>query len=144
VAASENLEFAGFQSQYNGARDSLRQAAHVCAHIDEKNLTVQLHRTHESIVIPVRRVVEVLDFGDRELPILLLNGRMQWITTTRRWRFRQEEADPDSLLGIHKDTTQSDARVKEICEHLRKQDFQPGWAYEHEVPSQFSRCRPRT
>jgi hypothetical protein len=106
--------------------------------IDEKNLTVQLHRTHESIVIPVRRVVEVLDFGDRERPILLLNGRMQWITTIQRWRFRQEEADPDSLLGIYKDTTQSDARAKEICEHLRRQDFQPGWAYEHEVPGKIN------
>jgi len=31
MAASENLEFAGFQFQYNGARDSLREAAHVCA-----------------------------------------------------------------------------------------------------------------
>jgi hypothetical protein len=30
VAASENLEFAGFQFQYNGARDSLREAA-MCA-----------------------------------------------------------------------------------------------------------------
>jgi hypothetical protein len=68
VAASENLEFAGFQSQYNGARDSLRQAAHVCAHIDEKNLTVQLHRMHESIVIPVRRVVEVLPEAESVCP----------------------------------------------------------------------------
>lgn len=106
--------------------------------MDDKNLTVQLHRTHECIVIPVRRVVEVLDFGDRELPILLLNGRMQWITTIQRWRFRQEEADADSLLGIHKDTTQSDARAKEICEHLRRQDFQPGWAYEREVPGKIN------
>jgi hypothetical protein len=105
--------------------------------IDEKNLKVFLHSTQESIVIPVRRVVEVLDFGDHELPILLLSGRIQWMTMIQRWRFRQEESDSDSLLGIHKDTTQNDARAKEICEHLRKQDFQAGWAYEHEVPGKI-------
>jgi len=43
-----------------------------------------------------------------------------------------------SLLGIHKDTTTSDERAKAICEQLRKQSFQPGWAYEHEVPGKIN------
>lgn len=106
--------------------------------MDEKNLTVHLHSTRESIVIPAHRVREVLDFGERERPILVLNGRIQWITTIQRWRFCQEDADPDSILGVHKDTTPNDNRAKEICERLRKQDFQPGWAYEHEVPGKIN------
>jgi hypothetical protein len=106
--------------------------------IDEKNLTVCLERTRESIVIPVRRVTEVLDFGEREAPILVLQGRLQWITTIQRWRFRQEEADPDSLLGIHKDTTINDLRAKEIIEQLGKQNFQAGWTYEPEVPGKIN------
>jgi hypothetical protein len=106
--------------------------------IDEKSLTVHLHSTRESIDIPVRRVVEVLYSGDREHPILVLKGRIQWISRIQRWRFRQEEPGSDSLLGIHKDTTQSDPTAEEICEHLRRQDFQPGWVYEHEVPGRIN------
>lgn len=75
---------------------------------------------------------------ERETPILVLHGRLQWITTIQRWRFRQEEPDGDSLLGIHKDTTTSDPRAKEIVEQLRKHDFQAGWAYEHEVPGKIN------
>jgi hypothetical protein len=107
-------------------------------HIDERNLTVHLHSTRESIDIPIGRVIEVLYSGKRELPILVLRGRVQWITTIQRWRFRPEEADLDSLLGIHMDTTTNDPRALTITEQLRKQNFEPGWAYEHEVPGKIN------
>jgi hypothetical protein len=107
-------------------------------HFDERNLTVHLHSTRESIDIPVGRVVEVLYSGDREPPILVLKGRIQWITTIQRWRFRPEETDADSHLGIHKDTTIDDPRAREITERLRRQNFEPGWTYENEVPGKIN------
>ncbi|MGB2678508.1 MAG: DUF4062 domain-containing protein [Candidatus Acidiferrum sp.] len=106
--------------------------------LDQKTVTVKLHATRESISLPVLRVSEILNFGDREAPILLLDGRLQWLTTIQRWRFFPEDVGTGTPLGLHKPSRLDDKRAIELTDYFRKREFQPGWAYEGDAPSKIN------
>jgi hypothetical protein len=106
--------------------------------VEDKTVNVRLHRTSESIAIPVSRVSEILSFGERELPVVMLNGRLQWVTTIQRWRFFPEDIDKADFLGLPKPSTHQDKRAIEIADALRRWQFVPGWAHAKDVPGQIS------
>ena len=59
---------------------------------------------HSDVVLPLGRVVDVLSTGDSEARTLVLDGRLQWISPSCRWRFFPERpATPDEQeLGFFK------------------------------------------
>ena len=114
-----------FQGEYQFHVDSL----------DQQSLTVHLHSTRESIAIPVSRVCEILHFGEGQIPILMLNGRLQWFTKIQRWRFLAEKVrDDEAPLGLHKPSRLDDKRAAELSAYFQQRQFQPGWVYEGDVP----------
>jgi hypothetical protein len=106
--------------------------------LDQKTLTVHLHCTRESIDIPVSRVSEILTYGDREASVLLLDGRLQWITTIQRWRFFPEKTELTAPLGLYKRSRLDDKRAQELSNYFRERGWQPGWAFEGDVPSKIN------
>lgn len=106
--------------------------------LDQKTLTVHLHSTRESIDIPASRVSEILTYGDSEPPVLLLDGRLQWVTTIQRWRFFPEKPELTAPLGLHKLSRLDDKRAQELSNAFRDRGWNPGWTYEGDVPSKIN------
>jgi hypothetical protein len=44
----------------------------------------------QQITIPTPRIAEVLNMGESEAPLVRIEGRLQWITMRREWRFIHE------------------------------------------------------
>lgn len=111
-----------------------RQTFHV-QEMNQKSVVVVKHTTNESLDIPTARISEILSYGDNEKPTLILDGRVQYVSTIQRWRFFPETPDPASPLGFSKPSTLQDPRAMELVTELRKRGYEPGWADELEVPS---------
>ena len=105
---------------------------------DERTTALAKHSTNETIDIPTTRIVEVLFYGDNQKPILVLDGRLQWVSRIERWRFFPEKPEADSPLGFAKPSTLQDPRATELVAELRTRGYEPGWATEVEVPSKQS------
>jgi hypothetical protein len=95
--------------------------------LDQRSITVKLHATHESIPIPIPRVREILYFGEGEIPIMVLDGRLQWFTKIQRWRFLPERVrENEAPLGLHKPSRPDDKRAAELSAYFQQRQFQPG------------------
>src|SRR4029077_5621542 len=86
------------------------------------------------------RILEVLFYGDNQKPILVLDGRLQWVSRIQRWRFFPERPEADSPLGFSKPSPLQDPRATELVAELRTMGYEPGWADDVEVPSKQSPC----
>jgi hypothetical protein len=106
--------------------------------LDQRAITVRHHATDESIQIPVSRVSEIINVGESDPPTLLLEGRLQWVTTIQRWRFLPETPETGTTLGFCKQSGTNDPRVLELCDQFRAKGFEPGWAAESELPGRLS------
>jgi hypothetical protein len=104
--------------------------------LSQNTVNVKLHATCESIPIPIPRISETLNYG--EMPVIMLNGRLQWVTTIQRWRFFPEGIDKADFLGLAKPSTQQDKHANEVANALRRWQFVPGWAHAKDVPGQIS------
>jgi Domain of unknown function (DUF4062) len=104
--------------------------------MNAKTVVVAKHSTAESLEIPTGRISEILFFGD--MPSLILDGRLQWVSTIERWRFFPEKPEERSALGFSKLSTPQDPHAETLANKLRSKGYQPGWAAEVEVPSKQS------
>ncbi len=57
---------------------------------------------HQLVVIPAQRIEDILITGQSDPPKVMLNGRLQWITFERIWRFFPEKPDGRDPLGFGK------------------------------------------
>ena len=103
--------------------------------LDERTTVLEKHSTEETLDIPTIRISEILFYGDNQKPLVVLDGRLQWVSRIQRWRFFPEKPEPNSPLGFSKPSTLQDPRAMELVAELRKRGYEPGWADELEVPS---------
>jgi hypothetical protein len=61
---------------------------------------IKITRSAHHLRIPSTAVAKVHLFGDQQVPLILLDGRLQWISTTQRWKFLPETPSSDSA-GEH-------------------------------------------
>jgi len=60
--------------------------------------------SNQIVGVPLQRVAEILDQGSNEPPLVRIQGRLQWLTLKREWKFFPEspsEGDP-LHLGVSK------------------------------------------
>lgn len=57
---------------------------------------IKITRSAHHLRIPSSAVEKVHFFGDQQVPIVILDGRLQWISITQRWEFLPETLPPDS------------------------------------------------
>jgi hypothetical protein len=81
----------------------------------------------------------VLDFGDRVLSILRVNGRIQWIITIQRWRSTGIRS-----LGIRTNTAQSANATREqrtfVSNSENESRHPPEQTSENSPPIKVRRC----
>jgi len=106
--------------------------------VDARMVQIFQNATGESITIPTSRVAEIMPPGASQNPTLLLDGRLQWVTTIQRWRFFPEKPETGSTLGFFKASTLNDPRAVDLCEEFRSKGFEPGWAAESELPGKLT------
>jgi hypothetical protein len=94
----------------------------------------------ERVRIPSQRVSEILSGEPHEPPILLLNGRLQWLTLAREWQFFPESLDQsDGLrLGIPKDSSQRDPHAYLLSQQLEKGGRKLSWSNLENVPARLN------
>jgi hypothetical protein len=57
---------------------------------------IKVTRSAHHLRIPSSAIATVHLFGDQQPPIVILDGRLQWITATQRWEFLPEKPPSDS------------------------------------------------
>jgi hypothetical protein len=98
-------------------------------------LTVEKESTDEELSIPVSRISDTLFHDSKgETPVLVLDGRLQWLSMIQRWRFFPEKPGADSPLGFSKPSGTSDPSVARLCAELQRKGYTMGWAAEVEIP----------
>jgi hypothetical protein len=87
--------------------------------------------------IPTSRVSEVLFFGYSDKPQVLLDGRLQLISTTDSWKFFDEKPSPDSPLGFCKPSGITDPRPREIQKQQEARGMKFHWGALAEIGRRF-------
>lgn len=99
---------------------------------DPHIVTLYKTESQETISIPTNRLKEILDTGADMPKVLVLDGRLQHITSNWRWIFFEDKPDPSSELGFVRPSSLSDPRVLALTESLRTRlDFY--WSAVEEV-----------
>jgi pyrimidine deaminase RibD-like protein len=86
--------------------------------------------TSHMVSIPLTRVSEILWGFPNELPTLILNGRIQWVTIPMEWRFFAEVAPSgeEEYLGLPKNVAgPQDPYVKQIERELSETSYEAHW-----------------
>jgi len=63
-------------------------------------VTLEKDSNRQTLTVPAHRVEDVMHAEPPELPTVLLNGRLQWITIPEVWRFIPEKPLPNDLHGL--------------------------------------------
>jgi hypothetical protein len=85
-------------------------------------------------------VKEILEAGENRPPMLLLNGRLQWLTLASEWRFLPEPLDEqDGLrLGVAKDVGQTSPSTYSLCGAIQSSGRSFAWAPYSQIPARIS------
>jgi hypothetical protein len=80
-------------------------------------VTLEKDSTRQTLTVPAQRVEDVMHAEPPELPTVLLNGRLQWITIPEVWRFFPEKPIPSDLseLGFGKERPRDNPGVPIQC-----------------------------
>ena len=83
-----------------GARDLFR-----VEDLQADSLILEKSGSGDRITIPMRRIIEILKLGSSEAPLVRIEGRLQWLTMRREWRFCHEgpTANDPLHLGVPKE-----------------------------------------
>ncbi len=63
-------------------------------------VTFEKLSNQQTLTVPAQRIEDVLGAAPPELPTVLLNGRLQWITVPQVWKFFPEKPQPNDTLGL--------------------------------------------
>lgn len=88
------------------------------------------HSSGQQVEIPVSSVADILDTGQSKPPMVLLGGRLQWITTRQAWQFFPENPpSPDPYhLGFGHVSPQQGPAVDPLYARLRSAGWEPFWS----------------
>jgi hypothetical protein len=68
--------------------------------VDPDIITLRKESSHQAVTLPASRIEDILPAAPNESPILLLRGRLQWITIPEVWRFFPEAPRSDDHMGL--------------------------------------------
>jgi hypothetical protein len=80
-------------------------------------VTLEKDSNRQTLTVPAQRVEDVMHAEPPELPTVLLNGRLQWITPPEVWHFFPEKppSHDESGLGFGKERSRADPGVQVPC-----------------------------
>lgn len=92
-------------------------------------VSVEKCSTSQSFDIPTKRVFDLLPALSGEPATILLDGRLQWVTTTQRWKYFEGKPDPGLPFGFSKPSSLNDPYANEIINRCQDRGFEFGWAH---------------
>jgi len=95
--------------------------------VEGGRIVLQERPADQLLNIAATAVAEVRSGRGPKPAMLVLKGRLQWITATRQWIVLPEQPPADSEHGLHKLASSSDDRVVEFIEQLRQRGYSPWW-----------------
>ena len=105
--------------------------------VDSGVVTLEKDSNRQTLTVPAQRIEDVLAGGSGEVPTLLLNGRLQWITVPEVWRFFPEKPLPGDAagLGFAKERARNDPgvppQIAPCC----------GWSLPGNIPARLAEGR---
>jgi hypothetical protein len=104
---------------------SSSKRAYVVAKADDR--VAQLREVHSGLQVdvPLSRI-EIVWRGEHEEPEFKLQGRLQWLTLRRAWKFFSEhpESQDEADFGFGKRVNASSSEVTDICRELQSRGYQ--------------------
>jgi len=96
--------------------------------------TVTLCKTglNETVDIPTRRIIEILETNPNVPKTLVLDGRLQHVTEKSQWLFFEDKPDAKSELGFVKQSDLQDPIVLALTDRL-KGTFEFHWGAVDEI-----------
>jgi len=79
------------------------------------------------LAISASAVAQVDSSPDHSASTVILNGRVQWVTTTEQWAVFPEQPPSDSEFGLDKLANPDDPQVIHCMNQLRKRGYSPWW-----------------
>ncbi len=105
-------------------------------HVREATLNVVVAEKLSSnhiVHIPTSRITEILAVEPNEPPVVLLDGRLQWLTLSKVWKFLEEKPPLGSHFGFSKISYPTDSHATEIENKLRTMGYDPRWKVEERI-----------
>lgn len=118
-----------------GARVHVRPAIPRCAEeheyrvqqIDSEQALIQKLSSDPPLAISASAVAQLQFSHDHNPSLVVLKGRMQWITTSERWALLPEQPPADSEFGLDKLANPDDPQVVHFVNQLRQKGYSPWW-----------------
>jgi len=137
-AASARDSSAPFAKLTPGARIHVRPAIPRSAEeheyrvqqIDSDCALIQKLLSDPPLAISVSAVAQLHFSRDHRPSVVILKGRMQWITTTGQWALLPEQPPADSEFGLDKLANPDDPQVVHFVNQLRRKGYSPWWVPE--------------
>lgn len=100
--------------------------------------TVLARSNGATVEIPTTRIQEILPATSSTKPLMIVNGRVQWLTREERWRFfPQKPESPNAELGIFRNSNPLDPHAKDVVNALQARGLQCAWTNEPDL----ARCQ---
>jgi hypothetical protein len=81
----------------------------------------------ERVEIPTKRIADILPAVAPDASTLLIEGRLQWLTTKQRWKFFETKPEANSPYGFPKPSSLNDPRAREVIRFCEGNGRQTGW-----------------
>src|SRR5690348_3648486 len=89
----------------------------------------------QEVGIPIGRVTEILWSDVNEPPVLMLNGKLQWITIPNQWKFFPEPPPKDDALGQSRTVgALEDQHAVQVGSKLREMSYKAHWFKKENLP----------
>ncbi len=80
-----------------------------------------------TLTVTTGAIAELQSARGQKPAMLILKGRLQWITAAREWAVLPEEPPADSEHGLHKLASADDPGVLDLIEELRRKGYSAWW-----------------
>jgi hypothetical protein len=95
--------------------------------VDSDHALIQKHSSDPPLRIASSAVAQVYCSTDHAPSMVVLKGRMQWITASEQWALLPEQPPSDSDLGLDKLANPDDPQVIHFVNQLRDKGYSPWW-----------------
>jgi hypothetical protein len=95
--------------------------------VDSDRVWIQKHSSDPPLSIASSAVAQVDCSSDQTPSMVVLKGRMQWITASEQWALLPEQPPSDSEFGLDKLANPDDPQVIHFVNQLREKGYSPWW-----------------
>jgi hypothetical protein len=94
---------------------------------------------HSSIPIPISRLKDPIFAGQLEPAMLVLDGRLQWLSCEAAWKFFPESPSTpqERMIGFPKPSSMDDPKIAEVQEKLARRNIGVGFVREERLGQVF-------